>query len=64
VEARHIIGICMFGYGMWLLYMATFRTEEYRKLQQDNWNRAGKIFGVGCKVGGILARTYGRRLWK
>jgi hypothetical protein len=56
--------IVLSGYVAWTLYMATFRTEEYRKMQDESWQRGTSILKGGAKAGGVLLRVFGPRIMK
>jgi hypothetical protein len=62
VDGQGLILVILLVYFVWMLYMMTFRTEDYRKLQEDNWNRGTKVLGTGWKIGSILFRLFGPKL--
>jgi hypothetical protein len=62
VSATEIIGLGMMAYGAWGLYMSIYRTEEYRKMREDNWNRGKAVCGGLFRAGMFCARNY--RRWK
>lgn len=50
---------CLLG-TVWVLYMATFRPEQWRELCKENRERNRSLMSGGFKVGQFLWRNYRR----
>jgi len=61
-ERSLFVGLLV-AYCIWSIYMATFKTEEYNRLLENDWRRKKSMFGGMSKICGFGWNIFKGRKW-